>query len=961
MRILVYSEIRTDRVKKQFQKAMKFLNDGQFQAVDLKKLKGAPYLRAKLDDTNRLILQIARFGKESVLLALEVILNHDYAKSRFLRGGHYNESDFFPFEVPSELDPTTEKLADGAPIESLRYINPGSTTFHLLDKVISFNDEQSEILMDSLPAIVVGSAGSGKTVLTLEKMKAIPGKILYTSLSPYLVENARMLVGSHGYQSENHEIDFLSFRELLESVRLPSGKEIDFNVFREWLAGQRSAFKREHARKLYEEFRGVLTGSATGKEYLSEVDYYSLGVKQSIFLEDERKDVYELFRRYVAYLEQGKYFDPGILATRYQAQVYPEYDVVVADEVQDFTVAQLGFVLQFLKNSRNFLLCGDANQIVHPNFFSWSQVKSFFYQSALGDSAPDIIRILKTNFRNSRAVTEISNRLLRIKHRRFGSIDKESNYLVVSTTTRVGSVSVLRPNADVLQKLNEQTRLSARTAIVVLADDQKEEARKIFASPLIFSVHEAKGLEYDHVILFGFVASARREFAAIVDGVSPSDLQTDTLAYGRARDKTDKSHEALKFYVNALYVGLTRAVESVILVDQEVNHPLLSLLQVAEASDSESLGSSESSLDDWQQEARRLELQGKQEQADRIRSTILKTEPVPWAIHDITTTVELGKRVFSQERPHKKEQLALLERSTVWNCAGAIRKLSSVGYAFAAKPRKNVAEFIRGEHYQEYQSGRISTIEPKLRRYGVDFLNQFGESPLAVATKLFKGELVKELLRRGASPEWVGECSLTLPRLLLRELIEGVHPREEEAACTVHELVGRLPMRVKFGNRVYKLEPHQIEHLLLNLFLLLLPGKRFIQTFGDVPALSVDDLVMAVSKVPDSILPEARKRRKYLQYVLTKNEVYRDNPYNRRLLLRVKAGWYSLNPRLDVELKGEWIPVFKALKLEEQLATCISSAPLRLHCEETFEALLPTLLRNGEIPGFSVENFDNCA
>lgn len=957
MRILVYSEIRMERVKKQFQKTMKLLINREFQAVDLKKLKGSPYLRAKLDDTNRLILQIARFGTESVLLVLEVVLNHDYAKSRFLRGGHYQESDFVPFEVPTEIETTTDKLPDGAAIERLRYINPGSTTFHLLDKVISFNNEQAEILMDSLPAIVVGSAGSGKTVLTLEKMKAFPGKILYTSLSPYLVENARMLVGSHGYERDNQEIDFLSFRELLESVRLPSGKEIDYNAFRDWLSGQRSPFKREHARKLYEEFRGVITGSATGKEYLSEVDYHSLGVKQSIFLEDERKDVYELFRRYVSYLEEGKYFDPGILATRYQTQVHPEYDVVVADEVQDFTVAQLAFILRFLKNTRNFLICGDANQIVHPNFFSWSQVKSFFYQGELGDNAPDIIRILQTNFRNSQTVTEISNRLLRIKHRRFGSIDKESNYLVTSATNRVGSVGVVRPDPVVLEKLNERTRLSVKTAIVVLADDQKDDVRKLFASPLIFSVHEAKGLEYDHVILYGFVAAARKEFASIVEGVTPSDLQTETLVYGRSRDKTDKSHEALKFYVNALYVGLTRAVESVILVDQEVTHPLLNLLQVTEASDTESLGNSQSSLDDWQQEARRLELQGKQEQADRIRSTILKTEPVPWPVHDITTVVELGKKVFAQDRPNKKEQLALLERSTVWNCTESVNALASRGYAFAAKSRKNVLEYIKGSHYQEYQSEKISSIDPKLRRYGIDFLNQFGESPLAVATKLFKGNLVKELLHRGASPEWVGECSLTLPRLLLRELLEGIHPREEEAARTVYEQVGRLPMRVKFGNRVYKVEPHHIEHLLLNLFILLLPRKRFIRSFNDIPALSVDELVTAVSKIPDSIVPEARKRRKYLQYVLTKNEVFRDTPYNRRLLLRVKSGWYSLNPRLDLELKGEWIPVFKALKLEEQLKSCLSNAPLHLHCEETFLASLPTLLEKGELPGFSIEDF----
>ena len=37
----------------------------------------------------------------------------------------------------------------------------------------------------------------------------------------------------------------------------------------------------------------------------------------------------------------------------------------------------------------------------------------------------------------------------------------------------------------------------------------------------------------------------------------------------RARDKTDKSLEVYKFYVNALYVALTRAVRNVYLIESD--------------------------------------------------------------------------------------------------------------------------------------------------------------------------------------------------------------------------------------------------------------------------------------------------------------------------------------------------------------------------------------------------------
>ena len=70
--------------------------------------------------------------------------------------------------------------------------------------------------------------------------------------------------------------------------------------------------------------------------------------------------------------------------------------------------------------------------------------------------------------------------------------------------------------------------------------------------------------------------------------LAPADLQIDpeveTFEYRRARDKGDKSLELYKFYVNALYVAMTRAVESLVLVESDTAHPLLGLLGLDDAS-----------------------------------------------------------------------------------------------------------------------------------------------------------------------------------------------------------------------------------------------------------------------------------------------------------------------------------------------------------------------------------------
>jgi len=60
--------------------------------------------------------------------------------------------------------------------------------------------------------------------------------------------------------------------------------------------------------------------------------------------------------------------------------------------VQDLTTIQLQLILTSLCEPHQFLLCGDANQIVHPNFFSWSTLKSFFYKQEGLDAPVELIR-----------------------------------------------------------------------------------------------------------------------------------------------------------------------------------------------------------------------------------------------------------------------------------------------------------------------------------------------------------------------------------------------------------------------------------------------------------------------------------------------------------------------------------------------------------------------------------------
>ena len=69
MRLLLYKDLDTRRVKPAFAKLRAAIESGDFRSADVKKLSPTPYWRAKLDYTNRLLLQFARCGTETVCLA----------------------------------------------------------------------------------------------------------------------------------------------------------------------------------------------------------------------------------------------------------------------------------------------------------------------------------------------------------------------------------------------------------------------------------------------------------------------------------------------------------------------------------------------------------------------------------------------------------------------------------------------------------------------------------------------------------------------------------------------------------------------------------------------------------------------------------------------------------------------------------------------------------------------------
>jgi len=937
MRVLLYNALEAHRIAG-FDKVRQALERDDFTQADVRKV-GDNLYRARLNKRDRLLFSLYRHGDETCCLILEHIANHAYDRSRFLAGN----ASIDEAKIPALETPAAGEVPE-AP-----YLHPERERFHLLDKILSFDDDQQAIFELPPPLVIVGSAGSGKTALLLEKMKEAIGDVLYVSLSSYLVHNARELYYAHDYDNPDQEATFLSFQELLESIHVPAGREVTLRDFQGWFERHRRGSHLSDAHKLFEEFRGVITGPLSEGGWRSREAYLELGVKQSIFAEEERPRVYDLFEKYLAFLDEAGLYDPNIVAHHHLARVAPRYDFVVVDEVQDITTVQLYLILKTLREPGAFLLSGDSNQIVHPNFFSWASVKSLFFQEQALTSHGEIVRVLHSNYRNAAVVTEAANRILKLKQARFGSVDRESHYLVHSVSRQPGQLQLLAASDAVKRDLDARTARSTRFAVIVMHPEQKAEARRWFSTPLVFAIQEAKGLEYDNVILYDVVGGEAKAFRDIAAGVDPAALERDSLDYARPRDKRDKSLEVYKFYINALYVALTRAVRNVYLVESDPEHPLLGLLKLEHLDDTLSLEQSEeSSVEEWQQEARRLELQGKAEQAEAIRSQVLKQQPVPWQVLDRAAFAELRTAALADDGG-KKARLEALEYALIHHHRPTLNALEAAGFKPALSGEAKAVSQLNRNRFMAYGFSQPRAVFKEIERYGVDHRTRFNLTPLMIAARLGNTALVEALLERGADPTLRANNGFTALHFALEQaFIDEAFARQRLAS--LYPLLAPSSVSLQVDERLVKLDQRLMETFLLHVMTALF--YRYLgpaQARGN--AYTAKQLADWLAGLPERVLPARRKRRPYISSILSKNEADGRDPYNRKLFVRLQRGHYILNPRLKLRDGEQWRPLYACLPPEDlgivrtarDMSTLGRSAP-----EQKSQSLVDTLDAHGE-------------
>ncbi|MCK5880218.1 MAG: ATP-dependent helicase, partial [Holophagae bacterium] len=301
------------------------------------------------------------------------------------------------------------------------------------------------------PARVSGSAGTGKTVVALDRAVYLAqhypdSRLLLATFSNALASSLqKKLRCLCSIPSVLERIEVCSIMEValrLHRTLLGKPRMIDEETLREMIirASEKGDAHRFSESFLFTEWREVVDAWQLDS-WDSYRDVARLGRKTRL-AEKQRKVLWEIFDQVRAELMQRKLLtEPGLFAqliSHFQQGKRSPYDYAVIDEAQDISVSQLRFLAALGRNSADSLFfAGDLGQRIFQTPFSWK---------SLGVDIRGRSRTLRINYRTSHQIRRQADRLL---PREMADIDG-------NTEDRRGTVSVFNGPEPLIQGCDDE-------------------------------------------------------------------------------------------------------------------------------------------------------------------------------------------------------------------------------------------------------------------------------------------------------------------------------------------------------------------------------------------------------------------------------------------------------------------------------------------------------------------------
>ena len=290
---------------------------------------------------------------------------------------------------------------------------------------------------------------------------------------------------------------------------------------------------------VWQEIKSFIKGSIealkSNEGYLSEEEYLKIGKnKARNFENDDRRGVYTLFLAYQKYCKRPadkgqRYFDECDLLHhlyKYRSNFTCVIHNFYIDEVQDFTEAELYLLLSLSQCPNGNFLCGDSAQsIMRGVSFRFKDVCSLFHELNLCYPhckvvVPDSPHYLTINYRANAGILSVADSVIELLgyffKDSFDAIPGSNQNAYAHNVRNLQKPSLLfYDNPDELTFMlagnqfdgGREIEFGAHQAVIVPSKDTV--LPDSLKRALVFTVLEAKGLEFNDVLLFNFFSESK--------------------------------------------------------------------------------------------------------------------------------------------------------------------------------------------------------------------------------------------------------------------------------------------------------------------------------------------------------------------------------------------------------------------------------------------------------------------
>ncbi|MFF0498244.1 UvrD-helicase domain-containing protein [Nocardia aobensis] len=414
------------------------------------------------------------------------------------------------------------------------------------------------------PARFSGPAGTGKTVVALHRMARLSkegaGRQLFTSfvrtlpayhesgfrrLAPHAGERVEF-AGLHAWTTQ-----FLRSRDI--GCRLGSG---DNAFYHAWRTARRHLEPLEPNPSYWkDELHRVIKGQGIDRDLYLKIDRVG---RSGLRLDKTHRELvwahlylpYQAALQDLATVDFNDVIDLAIDELR-AAPLDAPYDLVVADEVQDFTLMELKLVHQIAGGTSTspLLLVGDGQQQVYPG--GWR----------LSDAGIPIVgrgAVLRTNYRNRAAVHDYAKRVDATNtvddlDGAPGFVLRDSEVVLPGGTARSETFSRSRAEETVIAALTDSGYPHSDIAVITDTNRQAERVRAALRRKRIpaVSLEHYDGTQHDAVKVGTVHRAKGMDFAAVFHLTDAPTAPVDRLRGGE-RDRAELA-------ARQTMVALTRA------------------------------------------------------------------------------------------------------------------------------------------------------------------------------------------------------------------------------------------------------------------------------------------------------------------------------------------------------------------------------------------------------------------